>query len=111
MASQCNPLWNLRINLNDALAKVLPIWLRLFRKIQQLNDRLIAAAVIRDVGKEVGQMSVIGRSMQELQDFLKSPKLREYWRAGSKDLISQMFPRNSFIFSINLNQESGLMRL
>src|SRR3990167_2428995 len=44
---------------------------------KQLNDRLDkAAAVIRDVGKEVGQMSEIGRNMRELQDFLKSPKLR-----------------------------------
>ncbi len=37
---------------------------------KQLNQRLDnAAAVIRDVGKEVGQMSEIGRSMKELQDF------------------------------------------
>ena len=42
---------------------------------KQLNQRLdTAATVIRDVGKEVGQMSEIGRSMKELQDFLKSPK-------------------------------------
>jgi len=65
---------------------------------KQLNDRLDkAASVIRDVGHEVGQMSEIGRSMKELQDFLKSPKLRgNIGEQVLKDLISQMFPKNSF---------------
>jgi DNA recombination protein RmuC len=65
---------------------------------KQLNERLDkAAAVIRDVGKEVGQMSEIGRNMQELQDFLKSPKLRgNIGEQVLKDLITQMFPKNSF---------------
>lgn len=65
---------------------------------RQLNQRLdTAATVIRDVGKEVGQMSEIGRSMKELQDFLKSPKLRgNIGEQVLKDLISQMFPKNSF---------------
>lgn len=65
---------------------------------RQLNERLDkAAAVIRDVGKEVGQMSEIGRNMKELQDFLKSPKLRgNIGEQVLKDLITQMFPKNSF---------------
>ena len=65
---------------------------------KQLNERLDkAASVIRDVGHEVGQMSEIGRSMKELQDFLKSPKLRgNIGEQVLKDLISQMFPKNSF---------------
>ncbi len=65
---------------------------------KQLNERLDrAAAVIRDVGKEVGQMSEIGRSMRELQEFLKSPKLRgNIGEHVLKDLISQMFPKQSF---------------
>ena len=65
---------------------------------KQLNDRLDkAAAVIRDVGVEVGQMSEIGRSMKELQDFLKSPKLRgNIGEQVLKDLITQIFPKNSF---------------
>ncbi|MBF8249708.1 MAG: hypothetical protein HW400_309 [Candidatus Levybacteria bacterium] len=65
---------------------------------KQLNQRLdTAATVIREVGKEVGQMSEIGRSMRELQDFLKSPKLRgNIGEQVLKDLISQMFPKNSF---------------
>jgi DNA recombination protein RmuC len=65
---------------------------------KQLNERLDKAAqVIAGVGKEVGQMSEIGRSMRELQDFLKSPKMRgNIGEEILKDLIGQMFPKNSF---------------
>jgi DNA recombination protein RmuC len=65
---------------------------------KQLNERLdTAARVIRDVEKEVGQMSEIGRNMRELQDFLKSPKLRgNIGEQVLKDLIGQMFPKSSF---------------
>lgn len=65
---------------------------------RQLNERLDKAAlVIKDVGKEVGQMSEIGRSMKELQEFLKSPKLRgNLGEQVLKDLISQIFPKNTF---------------
>ncbi|HUD44051.1 MAG TPA: DNA recombination protein RmuC [Patescibacteria group bacterium] len=66
---------------------------------KQLNERLDnAASVIKNVGVEVGQMSEIGRSMKELQSFLKSPKLRG--NIGEEiltDLITQMFPKNSFL--------------
>ncbi|OGH05768.1 MAG: hypothetical protein A2W22_06665 [Candidatus Levybacteria bacterium RBG_16_35_11] len=65
---------------------------------RQLNERLDKAAIaVRDVEKEVGKMSEIGRSMQELQEFLKSPKLRgNIGEQVLKDLISQMFPKKSF---------------
>lgn len=65
---------------------------------KQLNERLDKAAmVMRDVGKEVGEMSEIGRGMRELQDFLKSPKLRgNIGEQVLKDLITQIFPKNSF---------------
>ena len=65
---------------------------------KQLNDRLDnAARVIKDVEKEVGEMSEIGRNMRELQDFLKSPKLRgNIGEQVLKDLITQIFPKNSF---------------
>lgn len=65
---------------------------------KQLNDRLDkAASVIQIVGQEVGKMSEIGRSMQELQDFLKSPKLRgNIGEQVLKDLIAQTFPKSSF---------------
>lgn len=65
---------------------------------RQLNDRLDRAAIaIRDVNKGVGEMSEIGRNMRELQEFLKSPKLRgNIGEEVLKDLISQTFPKNSF---------------
>lgn len=65
---------------------------------KQLNERLDkAASVIRDVGVEVGQMSEIGRSMKDLQEFLKSPKLRgNIGEHVLTDLIAQMFPKQSF---------------
>lgn len=65
---------------------------------KQLNDRLDKAAIaIRDVTRGVGEMSEIGRNMRELQEFLKSPKLRgNIGEEVLKDLISQIFPKNSF---------------
>jgi DNA recombination protein RmuC len=65
---------------------------------RQLNERLDkAATVIQDVEKEMGKMSEIGRNMRELQDFLKSPKLRgNIGEQVLKDLILQMFPKSSF---------------
>jgi DNA recombination protein RmuC len=58
---------------------------------KQINDRLTKAAIA------IGQVSEIGRNMQELQDFLKSPKLRgNIGEEVLKDLISQTFPKNSF---------------
>lgn len=81
----------MRVNTTD-MARILQ------ENSKQLNDRLDkAATVIRDVGKEVGQMAEIGRSMKELQDFLKSPKMRgNIGEQVLKDLISQMFPKTSF---------------
>ncbi len=63
-----------------------------------INKRLDnAASYISEVAKEVGQMSEIGRSMKDLQEFLKSPKIRgNIGEEVLKDLISQMFPKNSF---------------
>lgn len=65
---------------------------------RQLNERLDkAATVIKGVENEIGQMSEIGRNMQELQEFLKSPKLRgNIGEQILKDLISQILPKNSF---------------
>ena len=65
---------------------------------KDLNERLDRAAVaIKDVNKELGEMSEIGRNMRELQDFLKSPKLSgNIGEEVLKDLIIQIFPKNSF---------------
>lgn len=65
---------------------------------KQLNERLDRAAeVIRDVNREIGKVGEIGRNMQELQEFLKSPKLRgNIGEHVLTDLIKQIFPKNSF---------------
>lgn len=70
----------------------------LTQSTQDMNKRLDSAAqYMSQVAKEVGQMSEIGRSMKQLQEFLQSPKLRgNIGEEVLKDLIGQMFPKNSF---------------
>lgn len=65
---------------------------------KSINERLDnAAKYIAQVSKEVGEMSEIGRSMKELQEFLQSPKLRgNIGEEVLKDLLGQMLPRGSF---------------
>lgn len=63
-----------------------------------LNSRLDnAAKVIGEVNKELGQVQEIGRSMRDLQNFLKSPKLRgNLGEQVLRDLLSQHFPQGLF---------------
>lgn len=71
---------------------------RLDSSSKALNDRLDnAARVIGEVQKNIGEMSEIGRGMKELQDFLKSPKLRgNIGEQILKELLGQMLPKHSF---------------
>jgi len=56
-----------------------------------------ATAVISDLKKEAGAFGEVSRSMKDLQDYLKSPKLRgNIGEQVLTDLIAQMFPKNSF---------------
>ncbi|MEK7539646.1 MAG: DNA recombination protein RmuC [Patescibacteria group bacterium] len=63
-----------------------------------INTRLDkAASVIGAMNKELGTMSEIGRGMKDLQDFLRSPKLRgNIGEQIMHDLLSQHFPRQYF---------------
>lgn len=65
---------------------------------RELHDRLDrATTVIGDLKKEAGVFSQVGQSMKDLQDYLKSPKLRgNIGEQVLNDLISQMFPKRSF---------------
>ncbi len=65
---------------------------------KQLHERLDKAAeVMRDVNREVGRMNEVGKNMQELQEFLKSPKLRgNIGEQVLNDLIAQTFPKHTF---------------
>lgn len=72
--------------------------LRLNEQGKAFNQRLDnAARVISDVQKNIGEMSEIGRGMKELQEFLRSPKLRgNIGEQILKELLGQMLPKSSF---------------
>ncbi|OGK21105.1 hypothetical protein A2866_02805 [Candidatus Roizmanbacteria bacterium RIFCSPHIGHO2_01_FULL_39_8] len=71
---------------------------RLNEHMTQFNSRLDnAARIIAQVQKNIGEFSEIGRSMQELQEFLRSPKLRgNLGEQILKDLLAEHFPKDSF---------------
>lgn len=71
---------------------------RLEEQARNFNERLDnAARVIMGVQKSVGEMSEIGRSMRDLQEFLRSPKLRgNIGEQVLKELLGQMLPKQSF---------------
>src|SRR3989304_69096 len=49
------------------------------------------------VSKSVGEMTELGRSMRDLQEFLRSPKLRgQIGEAVLKDLLGQILPKQNF---------------
>jgi len=63
-----------------------------------MNERLDKAAeVIGKVQHNIGEMSEIGRGMKELQDFLRSPKLRgNIGEQVLNELITEMLPKAKF---------------
>lgn len=63
-----------------------------------LNERLDnAARVIAQVQKNIGEMSEIGRGMKDLQEFLRSPKLRgNIGEQVLRELLVQILPKQSF---------------
>jgi len=65
---------------------------------KDISDRLLRASeVIAELKKETGAFSEIGRSMKDVQDYLRSPKLRgNIGEMVLKDLISQIFPKASY---------------
>src|SRR3989338_4509025 len=71
---------------------------RLTQNIDMFNKRLDKAAqVIGDVQKSIGEFSEIGRSMQKLQEFLQSPKLRgNIGEQVLKELLTQTLPTDTF---------------
>jgi len=68
------------------------------KNTQALNERLDnAARVISQVQRNIGEMSEIGRGMKDLQEFLRSPKLRgNIGEQVLKELLGQMLPKQSF---------------
>ncbi len=68
------------------------------KQTQAINERLDRAAqIIASVSKSVGEMTELGRSMRDLQEFLRSPKLRgQIGEAVLKDLLAQSLPKEHF---------------
>lgn len=68
------------------------------KNTRAINERLDRAAqVISGVSKSVGEMTELGRSMRDLQEFLRSPKLRgQIGEAILKDLLGQALPKEHF---------------
>ena len=68
------------------------------KNTQSLNERLDnAARVISSVQKNIGEFSEIGRGMKDLQDFLRSPKLRgNVGEQVLKEMLGQFLPKQSF---------------
>jgi len=78
-------------------------WLKTQQEVSQQTSRIInerldrAAQVIADVQKSLGEMSEIGRGMKDLQEFLRSPKIRgNIGEQVLKELLGQMLPKQSF---------------
>lgn len=69
------------------------------RSYQDLHARLDhASQIMGELKREAGAFSEVGRSMRDLQDYLKSPKLRgNIGEQVLKDLVGQMFPKKSFL--------------
>ncbi len=58
-----------------------------------------ATQLMGQIRQDAGRFAELSLSMKNLQDYLKSPKLRgNIGEQVLKDLISQMFPKNSFFF-------------
>ena len=68
------------------------------KNTQSLNERLDnAARVISQVQRNIGEFSEIGRGMKDLQEFLRSPKLRgNVGEQVLKELLTQFLPKASF---------------
>lgn len=68
------------------------------RSNSELNRRLDSASqLMGQIQKEAGKFAELSLSMKNLQEYLRSPKLRgNIGEQVLKDLISQMFPKNSF---------------
>jgi DNA recombination protein RmuC len=78
-------------------------WLKSQQESSQAMSKTIherldnAARVIAQVQRNLGEMSEIGRGMKDIQEFLRSPKLRgNIGEQVLKELLAQMLPKNSF---------------
>lgn len=71
-----------------------------------INERLDNAAnVVAQVSRELGTVQEIGRNIQTLQDFLKSPKLRgNIGEQVLKQMLDQHFPRDLYAMQYQFHE-------
>ncbi|MBI2029767.1 DNA recombination protein RmuC [Candidatus Gottesmanbacteria bacterium] len=71
---------------------------RMDQQSRNISERLDnASRVIASVQKNLGEVTEIGRNMSDLQEFLRSPKLRgNIGEQILKELLSQVLPKQSF---------------
>ncbi len=103
--------WFNRIEEKTKISEELTQWLKqmsesnrqvdqkLTHNMDMFNDRLDKAAqAMMGVQKSIGEFSEIGRSMQQLQQFLQSPKLRgNIGEQVLKELLSQSLPSDMYV--------------
>lgn len=103
-------MWFNRIEEKSKISEELTQWLKqmsesnrqvdqkLTHNMDMFNDRLDRAAqAMMGVQKSIGEFSEIGRSMQQLQQFLQSPKLRgNIGEQVLKELLSQSLPSDTY---------------
>lgn len=93
-------LWLNKIEENSKISDELVQWLKSSSSSvdQKLTESMkMFTFHLSQVQKTIGEFSQIGRSMQELQEFLTSPKLRgNIGEQVLKELLSQYFPKDSF---------------
>lgn len=72
---------------------------------QTFSERLDGAAkAFAGLNKELGTIQEMNRSMKDLQDFLRSPKLRgNIGEQVMKDLLQQYFPQTNFHLQYQFN--------
>lgn len=73
---------------------------KLDANLAMFNNRLDSAStVMSQLQRTIGEFSEIGRSMQDLQQFLQSPKLRgNIGEQVLKELLAQYFPPDAYEF-------------
>lgn len=88
-------LRDLRSSLDQTKTSVSTSLLENTRDIATRLER--ASYAIADLKKETGGLTEIGRSMQDLQAYLRSPKLRgNIGEAVLSDLLGQIFPKKNY---------------
>jgi len=95
--------WVINRKLSETKSDDLVEWLkstniRMEEQSKAFTQRLDnAAQVIGGVQRSIGEMSEIGRNMKDLQEFLRSPKLRgNVGEQVLRELLGQVLPKQSF---------------